>query len=74
MPIFEYECRECGGRVERLIRSENDAPRQCPTCGSKKLEKALSTFSVGAGGGYHQPSPERCSTCSSGSCPYSGGL
>ena len=73
MPIYEYECTKCGNRVEALIRNEKDVPAKCAKCGGK-LRKALSSFSVStAVAPKHEPSA-KCSTCTSGSCPYSGGM
>jgi len=73
MPIYEYECEECGNRIERLIRNAGDVPKACEKC-KGRLRKALSSFSVSSTGpgAKHEPSAA-CSTCSSGSCPYSGG-
>ena len=72
MPIYEYECRKCGTRFERLIRNATrDVPDKCPKCGAAKPEKVLSAFSVAVAGG-HGPS-DACESCPSGSCPYSGG-
>ena len=45
MPIYEYECVKCAGRVEALIRNDQDVPKTCAKCGGK-LKKALSGFSV----------------------------
>lgn len=73
MPIYEYECRKCGARVEALIRNKDDVPFQCGKCGGK-LDKALSAFSVPAAGAPtpgHAPSAA-CATCPGGGCPYSG--
>jgi putative FmdB family regulatory protein len=73
MPIYEYECSKCGGRVEALIRNKADVPVKCVKCGGK-LAKALSRFSVSAAGPAmpaHEPSAA-CSSCPSGACPYSG--
>ena len=73
MPIYEYECAKCGSVVEALIRNTKDVPKTCEKCGGK-LHKALSTFSVSAAAApKHEPSAA-CSSCSSGGCPYSGGL
>lgn len=73
MPIYEYECVKCGGRVEALIRNEKDIPAKCAKCGGK-LNKALSAFSVSSAssGPGHEPSAA-CNTCASGGCPYSRG-
>ncbi|WP_372807394.1 zinc ribbon domain-containing protein [Pontiella sp.] len=46
MPIFEYRCTKCGARFEALV-SSSAALAACETCGSKQVEKQLSTFSAG---------------------------
>lgn len=44
MPIYEYDCLECGHRFEFLaIRSDERAA--CPKCESERIEKAFSVFS-----------------------------
>ena len=46
MPIYEYECRECG-RAFELIQKMSDPPcGQCPVCGARDVEKIISTFTV----------------------------
>jgi putative FmdB family regulatory protein len=71
VPIYEYECVKCGARVEALIRNAKDIPSKCESCGGK-LRKAFSAFSVsGPAAPKHEPSGA-CSSCPSGSCPYSG--
>ena len=42
MPIYEYRCKNCGERVEVLVRSGMNTPPLCPKCGSPLLEKLLS--------------------------------
>ena len=42
MPIYEYECGECGHRLES-IQKVNDAPlTDCPTCGQSRLKRLVS--------------------------------
>ena len=51
MPIFEYQCRECGHEFEYLAIGK-DTPA-CPSCDSKKVCKLMSTcgfVTKGAGG------------------------
>ena len=45
MPIYEYQCQECGKEFEKLIRSISSTPEvECPHCGGKKVKKAFSLF------------------------------
>ncbi len=45
MPIYEYECEDCGTRFDKLVRGFS-APAEvtCPECGSAEVRKAFSTF------------------------------
>jgi len=45
MPIFEYQCRKCGARFEKLVSSA-EATATCKQCGSARVEKLLSVFAV----------------------------
>lgn len=54
MPLYEYRCRECGERFERLVRpapaaASSGADRSspaivCPACVSAEVERLLSAF------------------------------
>ena len=35
MPIYEYECRNCGRRFERLQSFHDEPVRVCPHCGGE---------------------------------------
>ncbi len=35
MPLYEYECTECGHRTELLQRHGDPPLEKCPECGSK---------------------------------------
>jgi putative FmdB family regulatory protein len=41
MPIYEFECEECGGRFEELMASAQTAA--CPSCGSDRTRRLLSS-------------------------------
>ena len=41
MPIYEYECLECGISFDRLQRFGEPAPKTCPN-GHKKIHRLLS--------------------------------
>jgi putative FmdB family regulatory protein len=41
MPIYEFECRDCGARFEELVGAE--AAAACPSCGSRQTRRLYST-------------------------------
>lgn len=45
MPIYEYECRQCGHRFEYLVL-RTTPPAECPDCRNKDLEQLISLCSV----------------------------
>ncbi|MBQ6474479.1 MAG: zinc ribbon domain-containing protein [Victivallales bacterium] len=45
MPIYEYQCRQCGHRFSHLHRRLNEAAPACPKCGSE-VKKLFSSFSA----------------------------
>jgi putative FmdB family regulatory protein len=54
MPIYEYQCRECSHRLEK-IQKMSDAPlTRCPECGKDALTKLVSAagFRLKGGGWY----------------------
>jgi len=55
MPIYEYECRDCGEKFE-MFRSINssDSEIKCPKCGVENAQRVFSLFARGSsssGGG-----------------------
>lgn len=69
MPIFEYRCESCGTKFEKLIRRAADEQAlACPSCGTEKIEKELSTFSAHANG---RPADRALPPCGA-SCPTPG--
>lgn len=70
MPIYEYACRECDARFEKLVRSMSPSGEQekvaCPECGSKRTERALSVFAVASESPRRSagsPAPGMCGRC-----------
>ncbi len=70
MPIFEYDCTECGETFEKLVRSHNYNAHvekvSCPTCGSVKTRKKLSTFAAKSNGNSSSFGSTGSSDCSTG--------
>ncbi|MDR2430293.1 MAG: zinc ribbon domain-containing protein [Puniceicoccales bacterium] len=69
MPLYEYECRNCHGRSELLVSASR--PPVCPHCGSKRLEKQLSTFATRGGGNAGGHTHKHSAAC--GCCHHGGG-
>ena len=45
MPLYEYQCRKCKHRFERIRKFSDRALRTCPECGGR-LEQLVSASSV----------------------------
>ena len=46
MPMYEYECGECGRQVTVMHGFTDPAPDHCPHCGGVKLTRLFSKFSI----------------------------
>jgi putative FmdB family regulatory protein len=44
VPIYEFECEECGARFEELVAVEA-APPACPECAAARTRRLLSNVS-----------------------------
>ncbi len=68
MPLYEYNCEECGTTFEQLVAArDRDNGAVCPDCGSKRIRRLISTFAMGrptTGAGSSTSGP----TCSTGLC------
>lgn len=65
MPIYEFECRECGTRFEKLCGC-NSTDIQCTGCGGGEVKKLFSMFAAHTRG---SDGSSRSSSCScGGSC------
>ena len=47
MPIYEFDCQECGDSFESLVMSFTKIDGvTCPECKSENIQKKISTFAV----------------------------
>ena len=70
MPIFEYQCRECGTKFEQLVQSY-EADVSCRRCESPRVDRLLSAFAVSGGSGQTasaEPGPCACGAPRRGMC------
>ena len=66
MPIYEYECKDCGETTESLrAMRDADAAIACERCGSERTGRKQSLVAAGPGGGDAVPElPDgACGTC-----------
>jgi putative FmdB family regulatory protein len=47
MPIYEFVCRDCGERFERLVKAGTER-ETCAECGSANAERVFSAFAAPA--------------------------
>lgn len=54
MPIYEYQCKQCGHQLEAIQRFSDAALTQCPSCHQQALSKLMSapSFRLKGGGWY----------------------
>lgn len=54
MPIYEYQCKACGHRLEAMQKMSDEPLKKCPECGKPELKKLVSAagFRLKGGGWY----------------------
>ena len=54
MPIYEYQCSECGYQTEVLQKISDEPLKDCPKCGKPTMKKMVSAaaFRLKGGGWY----------------------
>lgn len=51
MPLYEFECKTCGTRFEKLILGSSRPNPPCPSCDARDVDKLYSAFGVGSSNG-----------------------
>ena len=70
MPLYEYECRDCGARFEALVM-KRETEVACRACGGTEIAQLLSTFAVSGASDRKALEPGPCGACGAprrGSC------
>ena len=69
MPIYEYECLDCGEQFETMrAMKDADAPIECGACESAHTARMLSVFFAQSGGRVVAGGNSACASCSTSSC------
>lgn len=70
MPIYEFACSDCDKSFEELVSISKIDEVVCPSCGSQKVKKKMSTFASKAaavGGSSFSLGSSSASSCGTGS-------
>lgn len=75
VPLYEYECRSCAHRFEKL-RKFSDAPlTHCPKCGKETVEQLISAPAIQfKGSGWYVTDYTKSSTSTAASTPANSGM
>ncbi|UXI67681.1 FmdB family zinc ribbon protein [Tahibacter amnicola] len=54
MPIYEFECADCGNRFDRLQKLSDPDPTDCPSCTRPSVQRRVTApaFRLAGGGWY----------------------
>lgn len=65
MPLYEYQCKKCGHRFERIRKFSDKPVKKCPECGGR-VEQTISAPAVQfKGSGWYVTDYARKSTAPS---------
>jgi len=72
MPIYEFRCKECGEVFEELVLGKSGENITCHKCGSKEVEKLMSTIAFKCEGAFRGSKGSACASCRGGNCSSCG--
>jgi putative FmdB family regulatory protein len=76
MPLYEYKCRACAHRFERIVKFSDAPLKTCPKCGKDAIEQLISAPAIQfKGSGWYVSDYGRKNTApgSAGSAKSEGG-
>lgn len=65
MPLFAYECGQCGNVTEFLEKIGDSKRHECPQCKSRRMKRLAAAFGIGKAGAATG------SACPTGTCSLS---
>ncbi|NLT19962.1 MAG: zinc ribbon domain-containing protein [Syntrophomonadaceae bacterium] len=63
MPIFEFECKDCGQKFDLMISNADKDKVKCPQCGTGNIKQLISLFNSSGGGSKYSNLPPGCAGC-----------
>ncbi len=73
MPIYEYQCQDCGEIFEKIVSFSQESDISCAKCDSANVQKNISTPAASPSMNNSQmPLPTGCGA--SGGCPAGKGF
>ena len=66
MPIYEFDCHDCGESFDKLVRMNGVSEVTCPSCTSHDVKKKLSLFSSQVNGGTRGSVSSAPASCAPG--------
>ncbi len=61
MPLYEFQCTECGHPFEELVRASSAIVEvKCPVCDSEHVRRKVSLFASKASGGAGASAVSTC--------------
>ncbi len=71
MPIYEFACRSCGEKFEKLCAMDvDDSTVECPKCSKTGAERLLSNFFSMSSGPESAACGAPGGSCATGCCPF----
>jgi len=68
VPLYEYNCNNCGHRFEKIVKFSDEPLKVCPQCGKETIEQLLSAPATHfKGGGWYVTDYARKSSAPSSS-------
>lgn len=68
MPIFEFQCEDCGEIFEELLFRGNDSEVKCKKCKGTRVHKLISRVAFKSGETFVGSTGSSCRSCSGKSC------
>ena len=66
MPVYEYVCKECETKFDRLVRSGGGEEITCTSCSSPRVRRLVSSFAMV--GGFDDTFVARDANAGGGGC------